>query len=91
MDYKELFTTPEFRAYEEAMAECVAGFLHDKIMRADNPNSVALKDAIELAQTVLRLPRHLVRDDEFATRLDDRIKDLLLQIPKRVLLREMYD
>lgn len=89
MDYKELISTPEWQAYQDALADVIAGFLHDRIFK-DGASAGELRAAFDLAREVLSMPKQLIRDDDFNRRFDERLRDRFMSIPRHILLREMY-
>ncbi len=88
-DFKELYTSPDFAAYQEAIADLAVDWL-DSSIRSGLDGRV-IKMGIDLINDVLSIPKSLGAPQEVQKRLDAAVKARLVSIPAKLLRRELFD
>jgi hypothetical protein len=88
-DLKELYTSPDFASYQEAIADIAVDWL-DSSLRSGIDGKV-IKIGIDLINDVLSIPKNLGAPPEVQKRLDAAVKARLISIPAKLLRRELFD
>ena len=88
-DLKELYTSPDFAAYQEAIADLAVDWLDSSIRSGIEGGSI--KIGIDIFNEVLSLPKNLGASQEVQKRLDAAVKARLVSIPAKLLRRELFD
>ena len=88
-DLKELYTSPDFAAYQEAIADLAVDWLDSSIRSGLDGRSI--KIGIDIFNDVLSIPKSLGASQEVQKRLDAAVKARLVSIPAKLLRRELFD
>jgi hypothetical protein len=88
-DFKELYTSPDFAAYQDEIVDCAIDWLQSAIdLGADGRY---IKFGFNLVNSFLQIPTKLGAPQEVQKRLNAAVKARLISIPAKLLRRELFD
>ena len=89
-DFKELFTSEDFLAYQDRVTDCAVDWLHDAIFkRHRTPNE--MQAAVDMFRSIIEIPANTFDQGDIGKRLMARVKARMIEIPAAVLRREMFN
>ena len=88
-DFKELYTSDDFLAYQDRVTDCAVEWLHDAIFkRHRTPDE--MQAGVEMFRAIIEIPSIAFDQGELGKRFMARVKSRLIEIPAALLRREMF-
>ena len=88
-DFKELYTSDDFLAYQDKVTDCMVGWLHEAIF-VDHRHPSEIKSAVEIFEKIIAIPSETFDTGEIGKRFRARVKSRLIEIPSALLRKEMF-
>lgn len=87
-DFKELYTSDDFLAYQDKVTDCVVGWLHEAIF-SDYRQPAEIRAAVEVFEKIISIPAETFDTGDIGKRFMARVKARLIEIPAALLRKEM--
>jgi hypothetical protein len=91
-DFKELFTSEDFLAYQDLVIDTTVEWLYQAMFHRSGVDMETVREVADFARKVIEIPC-MVFDkpgDDIGQRLKARVESHLSKIPAIVLRRELY-
>lgn len=88
-DFRELFTSSDFAAYQERVVDEVVGWAAAMLYDVNGINKNELRGGIDMARRILELPGNIVNDGPLAKRISAQVSARLMSIPAQLLRKEL--
>ena len=92
-DFRELFTSDDFAAYQDRIVDEVVGWLHTRLFYDHGPSerwsAAEIRAGVDMARLILDIPLGIIPTGDVAQRLQARAKARLTEIPAALLRKEL--
>ena len=88
-DFRELYTSPDFEAYQRHVVDELVSWLHWALFEGEPMPAREVKAGLDVARRILSIPQDFVGGD-VGKRLAAVAKSRLVEIPAAILRRELY-
>jgi hypothetical protein len=86
-DFRELFTSPDFEAYQSLIVDEVVGWLQDSITGLTSAQEI--KTGMDVSHRILNIPAKLKATLQIEQKLQAAVKARLIEIPAELFRREL--
>lgn len=88
-DFRELFTSPDFEAYQDRVVDEVVAWTHQALYADALMTCEQLRTGIGMARMILELPAAMIKSPELKQRLAAKARARLMELPSALLRKEM--
>lgn len=90
-DFRELFTSDDFAAYQDKLVDVMVGWFHNALFKRSQITMDTVREVASLSEQILEIPGEMFSGpgDDIGQRLKARINSYLIKIPATVLRKQL--